>query len=462
GPYDGTLGAVYKYDITADTLTDITPVSGSDLYFGFGGLSVDLQNPGTIMVAALNSWWPDGQIFRSTDSGATWTALWSWGASYPDIDKNYAYDESNAPWLGVPYTTETLGTLQIGWMMEGLSIDPFDSDHWLYGTGATILGGHDLTKWDQADFNITLKSLALGVEEMAILGLISPPSGPSLLSAVGDNCGFVHDSLTEASATSFDNPQWSTSSDIDFAGNQPTNIVRVGTTTDGSSKQVALSTDSGATWSQDFGAADGVSGGHVALSADGDTVLWSTSSNGVQVSQFTSTFTAVSSLPAGSIIASDKLNNSVFYGASGASFYLSIDGGKTFASKGSLGSASSPVKIAVNPAVTGDVWVSTNTGLFHSTDSGSTFSAIEGISAAWAIALGAPKTSGGYPAVFAAAAVGTVGYFRSDDQGATWVQINDAAHGFGSAGSNVLTADPRIYGRVYIGTNGRGIFYVST
>lgn len=66
---------------------------------------------------------------------------------------------------------------------------------------------------------------------------------------------------------------------------------------------------------------------------------------------------------------------------------------------------------------------------------------------AWAIALGAPAKAGGYPAVFAAANIGGVGYFRSDDAGATWVQINDATHGFGSASANVLTADPRIYGR---------------
>lgn len=29
-------GAVYRYDITANTIKDITPVSGGDLYFGFG------------------------------------------------------------------------------------------------------------------------------------------------------------------------------------------------------------------------------------------------------------------------------------------------------------------------------------------------------------------------------------------------------------------------------------------
>ena len=108
---------MYKYNITSGVWTDITPVSGGDLYFGFGGLTVDLQKPGTIMVAALNSWWPDGKIFRSTDSGSTWSPLWSW-ESYPTINKWYSYDDSLAPWLGPNYVVTELGTLQIGWMME--------------------------------------------------------------------------------------------------------------------------------------------------------------------------------------------------------------------------------------------------------------------------------------------------------------------------------------------------------
>ncbi|KAH9486753.1 Xyloglucanase [Psilocybe cubensis] len=457
GPYDGTLGAISKYDIASGIWTDITPVSGSDLYFGFGGVAVDLQKPGTIMVAALNSWWPDGQIFRSTDSGATWSPLWAW-ASYPDLNKYYGYSDTLASWLGPNYQVTTLGTLQIGWMMESLVIDPFDSNHWLYGTGATIQGGHDLLKWDTTH-NVTIQSLADGIEETSVQGLISPPTGPSLLSAVGDIGGFAHVSLTSPPTTGFINPTWSTTADLDFAGNKPTTIVRIGTGDSTSGKQVALSTDSGATWSQDYGAADNVSGGKVALSADGDTVLWRTSSNGVMVSQYTNPFTAVPSLPSDAMIASDKKNNSIFYGASKASFYLSTDGGKTFTAKGSLGSSTAPAKVVVNPGVTGDVWISTDKGLFHSTDSGATFSAVPGVSQAWAIALGAPAKTGGYPSIFAAADIGGVGYFRSDDQGANWVQINDASHGFGSASSNCLTADPRIYGRVYIGTNGRGIFY---
>ena len=197
----------------------------------------------------------------------------------------------------------------------------------------------------------------------------------------------------------------------------------------------------------DYGSPSGVSGGKVALSADGDTVLWSSSSNGVQVSQYTNPFTAVSSLPSGAAIASDKKVNSIFYAGSGSSFYLSADGGKTFAVTSKLGSSTSVSTVIVNPGVTGDVWASTDQGLFHSTNNGTTFTAIPGVSQAWAISLGAPASSGGYPALFAVADISGVGYFRSDDQGTNWVQINDAAHGFGSASSNVISGDPRIYGR---------------
>jgi len=72
--------------------------------------------------------------------------------------------------------------------METLVIDPFDSNRWMYGTGATIQGGHDLLKWDTTR-NITLQSMADGIEETAVLALISPPTGPRLISAVADLCG---------------------------------------------------------------------------------------------------------------------------------------------------------------------------------------------------------------------------------------------------------------------------------
>jgi len=133
--------------------------------------------------------------------------------------------------------------------------------------------------------------------------------------------------------------------------------------------------------------------------------------------------------------------------------------------------------IVVNWATSGDLWISTDVGVFHSSDFAASFYQILGFTTAFGVALGAPKVTGDYPAVFASGVYGGVtGYFRSDDAGVkcrfvfplkqnvlaealSGFQINDAAHGFGAISANVISGDPRVYGRIYIGTNGRGIFY---
>ncbi|WBO69518.1 hypothetical protein [Streptomyces camelliae] len=51
-------------------------------------------------------------------------------------------------------------------------------------------------------------------------------------------------------------------------------------------------------------------------------------------------------------------------------------------------------------------------------------------------------------------ATGTV----SDDQATSWIRINDDAHQRGWTGP-AITGDPRLHGRVYLATNGRGIQY---
>lgn len=97
-------------------------------------------------------------------------------------------------------------TKDLGWMIESLVIDPFDSDHWLYATGLTVFGGHDLTEWDTTH-NITIQVLADGIEEFAVLGLASAPGGSELLAAVGDDSGFTFAS-SSALQTSPQNHGW--------------------------------------------------------------------------------------------------------------------------------------------------------------------------------------------------------------------------------------------------------------
>ncbi|MEU7827078.1 hypothetical protein [Catellatospora sp. NPDC049133] len=173
GPYDGGSGKVWKLDIATDTWTDITPENGS---WGYSGLTIDRQHPGTLLVATQIAWWPDVVFFRTTDGGATWTRSWDWGA-WPNRVKRYDIDITDAPWLtwnATPPLPEEAPKL--GWMTESLEIDPFDSDRLLYGTGATIYATDNLTDWDTGG-TVRIAVRARGLEETAVLDLVSPPVG---------------------------------------------------------------------------------------------------------------------------------------------------------------------------------------------------------------------------------------------------------------------------------------------
>jgi hypothetical protein len=110
------------------------------------------------------------------------------------------------------------------------------------------------------------------------------------------------------------------------------------------------------------------------------------------------------------------------------------------------------------PGFDGDIWISAGKGLFHSDDSGYTFARIAAIEAAHAVGFGKPAPGSNYPAVYVIGAVeGQDGFFRSDDRGETWLRINDEQQQFGG-GSHII-GDPRVYGRAYVGTSGRGVLY---
>ena len=208
-------------------------------------MAVDAQNPGTLMVATLNSWWPDATLFRSTDGGATWTRIWEF-EGYPNRKLRYTQDISAAPWLTFgtnPAPPET--TPKLGWMIGDLEIDPFDSDRMMYGTGAPIYGTKNLTDWDD-DEKINISVMAKGVEEIAVLDLVSPPSGAHLISGLGDVSGFRHNNLDQAPATIFTSPNYPSTESLDFAELSPNTMVRVGKAdyaADPNAKSIGLSSD---------------------------------------------------------------------------------------------------------------------------------------------------------------------------------------------------------------------------
>jgi xyloglucan-specific exo-beta-1,4-glucanase len=463
GPYNGAKGDVWKYSTTSGAWTQISPIpsSSTDDYFGYSGLTIDRQNPNTIMVATQISWWPDVIFFRSTDGGATWTRVWDWTA-YPNRSFRYTQDVSSAPWLTFgtnPQPPEV--TPKLGWMTESLEIDPFNSNRMMYGTGATLYGTTNLTNWDN-NTQFTIKPMAGGIEETAVLDLISPPTGAPLVSGLGDIGGFRHTSLTTVPSAMFTQPAFTTTSSLDYAETNPSVMVRAGNFTDSdrpNDSHVAFSTDGGANWFQGTEPSGVNEGGTVAAAADGSRFVWSPHAVPPQVSVgFGNSWTQAQGLPTASIVESDRVNANKFYGFDGGRFYVSTNGGATFTQTVSTGLPST-AKFKAMPGKEGDIWLAGDTGLFHSTNSGTSFTAVSTVTSARNIGFGKAAPGHTAMALFAFGVIdGASGVYRSDDTGATWVRINDAQHQYGNAGE-ALTGDPRIYGRVYLGTNGRGILY---
>lgn len=447
GPNTFSSGAVWKYAPATSTWTDITPAkpnTGTESGFGYGGLALDASKPGTVMVATLNRWWPGDDIFRSTDGGATWKSMTA----------NKVLDVSGAPYLNWG------GTATMGWWMATLQIDPFNSGHILYGTGGGIMGADDVTNLDSggvAHINVR----AQGLEETSVQDLISPPSGAPLISAIGDVSGFRHDDLTiSPPAGMSSNPIYATETGLDFAELNPAIIVRVGRPgSDSSATRCSYSTDGGATWSpvaaEPAGLSDGA--GTVAIAADGSATVW-TPANAIPylTKDRGATWQAVSSLPSGVRVVSDRVNPKKFYASGSAGVYASTDGGATF----SLKAASPTGFMRAVPGREGDVWLASKTGgLYHSTNSGVSFAVSSTFTSAEVVGFGKAATGQAYMAIYVVGTLGGVhGVYRSDDAGATWVQINDSQHQWGWIGMTI-TGDPRVYGRIYIATNGRGIIY---
>ncbi len=497
GPYDGSKGEVWKFNTATGVWTNISPVpsTSSDNYYGYGGLAVDAQNPNTIMVASLNCWWPEGILFRSTDGGTTWTRSWDW-VSYPTRTLRYTLDISDSPWLNFGVNgiaTSENPSPKIGWMMDDLEIDPFNSNRMMYGTGATIYGTNNMNGWDSS--TVTITPMAKGIEETAVCTLISPTTGTAhLISGLGDISGFRHESLTTVPSYGFTSPIFVSTTGIDYAESNSNFMVRVGSVDRSytTNKACAFSYDGGANWystsseppaiyetGDDTSVAAGPSGGEVAVSADGTTVLWS--ANKTTAVYYTtntgSSWTACSGLPAKSMICSDRVNANKFYGYKDGSFYISTDKGKTFTATAAaglpkncspvvLGQAEKTVCIMKTmPGVEGDIWFAGGStaegiyGLWHSTNSGSSFTRLSNVEEADTIGFGKAAEGQTYMALYTTAKIdGVRGIFRSDNGGASWVRINDDQHQYAKI-NMCITGDPRIYGRVYVGTNGRGIVY---
>ncbi|KAL4798319.1 hypothetical protein BDV19DRAFT_32108 [Aspergillus venezuelensis] len=523
GPYGVTYGAVYVYDTTADTgeWDNITPGAGNtdpapfmNQTFpagGFCGLSVDSKDPETLVVVSLDrdpgpaldsmylshdggkSWKDVSQLSTPEGSGGYWghpieDAAFKDGIAVPWLSFNWG-----PQWGGYGAPSPVRGLTKFGWWMTAVLIDPSDSNHVLYGTGATIWATDNLSKVDK-DQSPDWYIQADGIEESVALAMASPNGGDShLLTGLGDINGYRYGDL-DVPQPMFDLPVFSNLNALDWAGQKPESIIRAGPCghdyTDGCGL-AAYSADGGSSWTKfatcipriEFGSPNP---GVIAIDASGKHIVWSSA-----MTTYWSTLQAITTRtnesgpyatddlgqtwisPTGlnvqtPNISADRVQKKTFYSFTDGNWYFSKDGGLSYsvseAKEVGLPTYSGATPIA-NFNKAGEIWLALgDLGIYHTRNFGRKWAKITGPGvAARHLTVGAGAHGSSGPALFI---VGKIvdhgplsqdGVYRSDDNGKTWTPVTDEKHQYGGIG--MLQGDPRVYGRVYLGTGGRGIIY---
>lgn len=453
GPNGQSNGSVHKLCTLNGRWTEVTPVKpggttadGSADTFGYGGVAVDARRPGTLVVSTNNRWAEVDTVFRSTDGGRTWTSLKD--TAVLDVSET-------------PYLKWGADKPKFGWWIQALALDPYDSRHVLYGTGATIYGTRDLKNWAPR---------IRGLEEASARQLISPPAGAAhLISGNGDIGVMYHESLTASPSRGMaSNPIFGSATGLAQAAARPAYVVRAGWGDNGNG---AHSNDGGQTWAP-FEAQPAIAKdapGPIATNADGSVVLWSfvhwdgTKYPAHRSGDNGATWTEISSFPKGATPVADPADPTHFYAydTDTGTLFASTDSGLSFTARTTgLPSGDSQFELVAAPGRSGDLWLSTKTnGLHRSTDGGVTFTKVDSCWASHTLGFGKAADGADYPAIYLVGSTETItAVYRSDDGAKTWVRINDDQHQWGWIGE-AITGDPRVYGRVYLATNGRGIQY---
>lgn len=422
---------------------NITPQGSKE---DFNGLSINPANPNDILVSTKER--KNTKIYRSFDGGTTWK------------EQNRSLNNSVPWWSSYMLSNPSVSAIEF---------DPHVSGRVWFTDWYGIWRTDNINKQPSAWTNYQK-----GHEEIVTFTLVAPPSGALLLSGIADVDGFYHNKGLDSypSKTFSDSgPSFQDTYSIAYYEKAPLQMVRVGGNRWNNTYSGATSTDGGLTWKEFASFPKDTMPMRIAISATNPKLFVVTVSGdrALRTDDGGASWKEVAGLPKGSKgpwnwslpLAADKVDGDTFYYYKNGKFYQSTDGGLSFKVVNSSLPDESWHSLRTVSGVKGEIWLSLDKKqLYRSTDGGKTFSKMKAVKRSYLFALGKPQQGSTIPALYVYGEIDDMGkgIFRSLDRGKTWKRIGNPKNPIGNS-PNVMEASLQQFGLVFIGTNGRGIYY---
>ncbi len=457
------------------------------LKYGYGGISFSAKTPGLMVLSTITK--ADGDVvYRSKDFGETWEAV-LWGLKIGDIGFNTPY-----------MRPECNGNDSLIHWLSDIEINPHnDSEVW-FNTGTGVFRTKNFL-----DAVPHFEDASDGIEETVHLNVYAPIKGPvKVIDILGDLGGFAFTDIDKPCDNSFadaDGNRYITCINADFSDSDERNVIVTprgnwtGKTKGGlivsddyckSFKRLSLPYGMSKELDEHFRQIEcpNVNSGWVAMSADANTYVWSVADMielpmelCIVTNDRGASWKKVSFEKRGAEdrlikIFSDRMDSTLFYGfTENGNIYESTDSGNSFTRVEGLSlegvnfgkiDCADKTEIRGESGKKGCFYIACGEkGLWKLEDGKLKRLSKEG-DTVYRVGLGIGPESDDYlsgeKALYMCGIFdGVYGFYRSVDDCKSVCRINNDTQMFGDI--NSIDGDKRVFGRFFLATGSRGIVY---